>query len=444
MSLTRSSITRPNWGQPFASASDFSYKTSNLSDPMTTAAHRTYKRSLGDRFIPNRKASLEFGQANLTINKRGLTEYQRALMDVANPHPDHHKILYYSENPKPEPYYCFHSRQFIIPGGPSQILAAPGFVNNFYFNNLSVTKEGQLVAISLNGITCFYDYGQDTILGQISQATALQTATVWRPSHFQILLADLRPVLALVDIGVMQQNVYQFPAAEISLISADWKDNNCFTMGGGDGGVYVYDARQPNIVNSFTADLNALVCGMKWSNDHELLAVGTNAKNVKVYDPRDYSRPIYQRAHLAGVKALCWSPEGHSSLFSGGGNADRRIFWHDLYKKEVRAEMPTGSQVCQVECLDDGYLVSSHGHGGKKVVLWEMSGDGCAFREKALLSGLKGRVLSLGCMENLEGFTICGVSDDEMLSFWDLRYKKKHEPRLLNRNVSILQMPQIR
>ena len=414
----------------------------SLTAPSTTIQN-------ADRFIPNRAATVEYGQNNLTIDKRALTIYQRLLLEALNLHPDHRRVLYFSSNPKPEDSHPYYPRQFHIPRTPSRILDAPNFTKDYYLNTLSTTRSERLVAIALDKVTYVYNYAQQSIMAQLLPVMAPQTVIAWHPSHLQILQADYSQALALVNLGTSRHTAYQFPVEAAALYSADWQDETHFTVGDESGTVYMYDMHQPNTTNSLIADAGK-ICGMKWSNDHEYLAIGSNANNVKVYDPRNYSRPLYQRAHLAGVKALSWSSDGHSFLFSGGGVGDCRIIWHDILRGEIRDEIPTGSQVCQLECLDSGHLVSSQGYSAlpnQNVILWERrSGDGATFQKKDFLPGQAGRILSLSSMKNQDGFTICGASSGETLAFWELRYRDfpKELKTSLKKEVSILVMPQIR
>lgn len=67
------------------------------------------------------------------------------------------------------------------------------------------------------------------------------------------------------------------------------------------------------------------VCGLKWSNEGNLLASGGNENLIYIWDPRNMSSSKFMHQlsdHTAAVKALAWCPYQFNVLASGGGTKD--------------------------------------------------------------------------------------------------------------------------
>lgn len=180
------------------------------------------------------------------------------------------------------------------------------------------------------------------------------------------------------------------------------------------------------------------VCGLKWNCDLGQLASGSNDNRLLVWDQR-WSTPVVKfNGHKAAVKGLAWSPHSRGLLASGGGTADRRIIFHDTIRHEVKNEIDTGSQVCNIMwSRNSNEIVSTHGYSQNHIVIWKYP----SMKQTAILMGHTYRVLYLAMSP--DGTRIVTGAGDETLRFWDV-FKKRTLHRLWDSHGGTTQLPAIR
>lgn len=104
------------------------------------------------------------------------------------------------------------------------------------------------------------------------------------------------------------------------------------------------------ISNSATSCIKAHdgeVCGLKWSNEGNLLASGGDDNLVYIWEPSKMSSPNFLHRfndHRAAVKALAWCPYQLNVLASGGGTQDGCIKIWNLQKGTCISNIDTKSQ----------------------------------------------------------------------------------------------------
>ncbi|CAE8594867.1 unnamed protein product [Polarella glacialis] len=168
------------------------------------------------------------------------------------------------------------------------------------------------------------------------------------------------------------------------------------------------------------------VCGLDWSQDWQSLASGGNEGGVCVWSGRGSSPDLRLGEHnnnnKAAVKAVAWSPQVRGLLATGGGQADESVrLWNTLVGAQA-AEVPTGSQVCNLAWSPacDGELISNH---GKSVVLWRHQPGGLSrlhtfSAPDRRTVGRTARVLYMALSP--KGQTVVTSTDDETICFWNL------------------------
>lgn len=87
------------------------------------------------------------------------------------------------------------------------------------------------------------------------------------------------------------------------------------------------------------------VCGLKWNTHTEQLASGGNDNKLYIWEKTN-EQPLYRfPEHKAAVKAIAWSPHQRGLLASGGGTADKKIYYWNTMTGNLLSEWDTGSQV---------------------------------------------------------------------------------------------------
>jgi len=110
-------------------------------------------------------------------------------------------------------------------------------------------------------------------------------------------------------------------------------------------------------------------------------------------------------------------------LASGGGTADKRIYFRNTITGTTQSWIDTGSQVCNLSWSSNvNELVSTHGYSQNQVVVWK-----CPSMEPiATLTGHTYRVLYLAMSP--DGETIVTGAGDETLRFWNV-FSKSNSPK---------------
>ncbi|KAK2662088.1 hypothetical protein Ddye_000662 [Dipteronia dyeriana] len=92
--------------------------------------------------------------------------------------------------------------------------------------------------------------------------------------------------------------------------------------------VHVFRYWQWGVSNNVTSSIRAHtaeVCGLRWSNEGNLLASGGNENLICIWEPSKMISSNYLHRfndHPAAVKALAWCPHQFNVLASGGGTKD--------------------------------------------------------------------------------------------------------------------------
>lgn len=108
------------------------------------------------------------------------------------------------------------------------------------------------------------------------------------------------------------------------------------------------------VSNNVTSRINAHtaeVCGLKWSNEGNLLASGGDDNLVHVWDhsKMSSSKCLHRfRDHRAAVKALAWCPYQFNVLASGGGTQDGCIKIWNVQKGTCIHSVDTKAQASKI------------------------------------------------------------------------------------------------
>lgn len=151
---------------------------------------------------------------------------------------------------------------------------------------------------------------------------------------------------------------------------------------------------------------------------------------VCCWDIRKNNKPLFVGKHKAAIRALAWCPHSDTMFISGGGSNDQAIKIWDIGSRTAKLSLLTGSQVCNLECLEhhnEQYLVSSHGFSSNSILIWNLKrecnpnnnqSDVSLTRIKQL-SGHKCRVLYL-CKYSDSNVVTASAGPDQTLKYWKL------------------------
>ncbi|GAB65475.1 cell division cycle protein 20 homolog putative, partial [Plasmodium cynomolgi strain B] len=185
------------------------------------------------------------------------------------------------------------------------------------------------------------------------------------------------------------------------------------STGSGDTKIVCSDIRCKESSYAQLTNHTSEVCGLKWNYETKQLASGCNDNSVYIWDCRK-CLPLFQLAkHTAAVKAMSWSPHNHNLLATGGGSADKKIFFWDTSTGDCLNELHTSSQVSNIFwSKHTNEFVSTHSYSLGQVVLWR-------YPQLLKVSALSGHALRVlyGALSP-DGESIVTGSPDETLRLW--------------------------
>ena len=334
----------------------------------------------------------------------------------------------------------------MLPTGPSKILDAPGFRDDYYLNLLS-WGHNNVVAIALHNAVYLW-HASD---GHIDQLLMLEdpenyvTSVQWGMTDNTLAVGTNANKVEIWDSErLVRTRELAGHTARVSSLS--W--NNCHTLssGGRDSAILNHDLRQNRHVQSTYLGHQQEVCGLAWSPDGSALASGGNENLLCIWDAamsssnsrssstggssmggsrarvlnQSSSTPRFQMTqHQAAVKALAWCPWQRDVLASGGGTADRSIrLWNATLGSNL-STIDTGSQVCAMQWSEPHReLVSSHGFSDNQLCLWKPTSTFSNLTKLREFKSHTARVLHMA--KSPDGTQILTAGADESLRFWDI------------------------
>eukprot|EP01017_Pseudomicrothorax_dubius_P026040 TRINITY_DN2875_c0_g1_i1.p1 TRINITY_DN2875_c0_g1~~TRINITY_DN2875_c0_g1_i1.p1 ORF type:complete len:549 (+),score=74.83 TRINITY_DN2875_c0_g1_i1:99-1745(+) len=307
-----------------------------------------------------------------------------------------------------------------IAKAPYKVLDAPALQDDFYLNLLDWSAQNVIV-VGLG--PCVYLWSAQT--GRVSKLMETPlgdsiTSVSWSNKGNYLGVGTNRGETQVWDI-VKMKKATTFTGHSARVGSLAW-NSSVIATGSRDKTIIFRDVRaRDNSIISRGMGHRQEVCGLKWSFDGQQLCSGGNDNKVMVWSLSAANNPIAKfNEHKAAVKALAWSPHQHGLLATGGGTADRTIrFWNTLTNTPVKV-VDTGSQVCNLMFgRNVNELVSTHGYSYNEVNIWRYP----SMSKTATLTGHTYRVLYLAMSP--DGQNIVTGAGDETLRFWNVFPKKE-------------------
>ncbi|EUD66220.1 cell division cycle 20-like protein 1, cofactor-APC complex [Plasmodium inui San Antonio 1] len=292
-----------------------------------------------------------------------------------------------------DPYLCYPlqlcsrdvKQRRSIAKEPYRVLSAPNLVDDFYLNLVHWSRQN-VIAVGLHDKLWNY-FGNYLAVGL---------------SNGVVQIWDLEK----------EVKIRKYKNHKRRVGAVGWHYNT-LTTGSRDNKIVSSDIRCKESSYAQLTNHTSEVCGLQWNYKTKQLASGGNDNSVYIWEWRKCV-PLFQLTkHTAAVKAISWSPHKHNLLATGGGSADKKIFFWDTATGECLNELPTSSQVSNLfwaKHTDE--FVSTHSYSLGQVVVWKYP----RLRKVSALSGHALRVL-YGALSP-EGESIVTGSPDETLRLW--------------------------
>ncbi|XP_058125501.1 cell division cycle protein 20 homolog [Anopheles ziemanni] len=138
----------------------------------------------------------------------------------------------------------------------------------------------------------------------------------------------------------------------------DWSGDNVVAVALGPS-VYLWNAATGTIETLFENEGNDQTCSLSWISEGHILAVGTNAGTVELWDCENVKRLRVMNGHSARVGVLAWN-----SYVLCSGSRDGTIVNHDVRTRQHNIGVLQGhtQEVCGLKWSPDGKYLASGGN----------------------------------------------------------------------------------
>lgn len=138
----------------------------------------------------------------------------------------------------------------------------------------------------------------------------------------------------------------------------DWSTSNLVTVALGST-VYLWNAVTGNIEVLFENESGEHACALAWIQEGNILAVGTNAGTVELWDVHQMKRLRVMDGHISRVGSLAWN-----SYVVSSGSRDGSIISHDVRQREHTINTLNGhsQEVCGLKWSTDARYLASGGN----------------------------------------------------------------------------------
>ncbi|KAG7879611.1 hypothetical protein KL938_003664 [Ogataea parapolymorpha] len=302
-----------------------------------------------------------------------------------------------------------------VPNCPEKVLDAPGFVDDFYLNLLSWSRDN-ILAIALEN--CVYYWNATT--GDVDLAAecdSIVTSVRWSATGGYLSIGLDSGSVEIWDPEAGSR--LRVMAGHQSRVAAHAWNEHVLTSGSRTGQIFHHDVRLSQHIVSQLNNHTAEVCGIEWRRDGMQFVSGGNDNVVNIWDARSSVPQFTKTSHTAAVKALAWSPTQTSLLATGGGSTCRRIhFWNTTTGARVNT-IETNSQVSSLRW---GYsngigteIAATHGFPNNDISIYSYPS---LLRTGVVAGAHDSRVLHSSLSP--DGTTLATVAADENLKFWKL------------------------
>ncbi|KAK1568073.1 hypothetical protein Q3G72_020237 [Acer saccharum] len=283
-----------------------------------------------------------------------------------------------------------------LPKQEARVLDAPDLIDNYYQKNLD-WGNNNILAVALGSELYLWNSKNSNVqkLLQAVEEDNYLTSVAWSGSARNLVLGYANSKLELWDAETSKL-VRTLKGHKRRVGTVSW--NNCnshvLTSGSLDKSIVNHDVRVSNNVTCRIRTHTAEVCGLKWSNEGNLLASGGNENLIHIWEPSKMSSSNYLHRfndHSAAVKALAWCPHqfnicglewnrhhkeilsGHGFSESGNDNNNKLCLWKYPSMTKIGELKSHRSRVIELSQSTDGLTVVSAG-ADQTLTLWDVFG----------------------------------------------------------------------
>ncbi len=401
---------------------------------------RLSQQFVRDRFIPQRFIIQQVQSFEQYQRACPGTPYQKALMGACFPYPTSRTLVQQLPRLSRQPV---SSKPFwSIPVKPYFAFEAP--CSGDFYQNLIDWGRGLYCAIESQVFTV--DLFTKTVSPLVSISEQIESIKC-SPDLSEVAIGDIKGNLSIMNLESDKINFSHLIKPMRRLSCIDWLpfgEDLELTVAVGSSVVHM-DRRQekPSWQVDIEVGSGERVCSVGWNRAAALLAIGTNANEIKVVDRRKIleASPLYDFVCRAAVKGLQWNPEKKDLLMAGTGTADKHAYLINVGEGKVIAKENLDAQICDLKWIDGRHAVLGLGFGGAGEAIQVLS---CS-DEAPFLKKIKGlfnencRVLNLA--KAPKSADICSYSqrlpgDGGLLSFWrfekteDIEYREARKAKL--------------
>ncbi|CRG97278.1 cell division cycle protein 20 homolog, putative [Plasmodium gallinaceum] len=310
---------------------------------------------------------------------------------------------------------------------PYFILSAPKLVDDFYLNLLDWSKKN-IIAVGLDDKLCLWNNNackseELFVLNQIqkkkkNEKKKIETRKSITSLKWNIFGNYLAVGLSngVVEIWEIERGVKirKYKNHKLRVGALCW-NYNTLTSGGRDNNIFSCDLRSKESNYVQLTKHKSEVCGLEWNYDGKQLASGSNDNSIYIWENNTNNYVFHFTKHKAAVKAISWCPHKNNLLISGGGSADKKIFFWNTTNGKCINEIDTNSQVSNILwSTNTQEFISTHSYSLNQIIIWNYP----QLQKVSILTGHNLRVLYLSL--SADGTSIASGSPDETIRFWNV------------------------
>ncbi|KDO57689.1 hypothetical protein CISIN_1g019847mg [Citrus sinensis] len=305
----------------------------------------------------------------------------------------------------------------------ARILDAPYLMEDYYSKVIDWGRNNVL-AVALGPVLFLWKWenGKVKKLLQVPGEDDYPTSVSWSHDAKTLAVGYMDSKLQLWDAETSKL-VRNLEGHHRRVATSSWNhwNGHILTSGSKDKSIINHDVRVSNNVTSCIKAHSGEVCGLKWSNEGNLLASGGDDNVVRIWErsKMSSSKSLHRFTdHCGGVKALAWSPHQVNVLATGGGREDGCIKIWNVQKGTCIHGIDAKAQICGLEWnRHHKEILSGHGFSasgdGNKLCLWKYPN----MTKVGELQSSNSRILDLS--QSPDGLTVATAGADETIRFWE-------------------------
>ncbi|ETB58938.1 hypothetical protein YYC_03688 [Plasmodium yoelii 17X] len=312
---------------------------------------------------------------------------------------------------------------------PYKVLSAPKLEDNFYLNLLDWSKRN-MIAVGLNdklymwnSYTCKkYELFDLSILNKKRKNEKKKkkndikkniTSLKWNifGNYLAVGLSNGAVEIWDIEKGI---KIRKYKNHKLRVGSLCWY-YNILTTGSRDNTIINCDVRTKDSNYIKYEKHTSEVCGLQWNYNGKLLASGSNDNSIYLWDNNKNNSIFHFTKHKAAVKAISWCPHDHNLLTTGGGSADKKIYFWNVNNGECINSINTNSQVSNILwSKNTKEFISTHSYTHSQIIIWNYPN----LNKISALTDHKLRVLYAALSP--DGTSLVSGSPDETIRLWNV------------------------